>query len=215
MSTAVGRHRGAPPAWKVHRITGWNRPLRSSSPTIRPTTPCLLNHTPKCHIYTFFEHLQGWGLNHLPGQPVPLPDHSFSKDIFPNIQSKPPLKQTSPGCCFPPPSPEEISTTTCVAQSTAGKQNQQLVARVSTVWREEATSFLRMSMLGQIDSLTHILSPSHIPLQSQPLAPQRQLPFGAMGPSGEADMLTPQTHPSRSPNASDLVLPALANSAQP
>jgi len=37
--------------------------------------------------------LQGWRLHHLPGQPVPMPDHSFSKDIFPNIQSEPPLTQ--------------------------------------------------------------------------------------------------------------------------
>ena len=41
----------------------------------------------------FFEHLQGWGLHHCPGQPGPKPDHSFSKDIFPDIQSKPPLTQ--------------------------------------------------------------------------------------------------------------------------
>jgi len=41
----------------------------------------------------FFEHLQGWGLHLFPGQPVLMPDHSFSKDFFPNIQSKPPLMQ--------------------------------------------------------------------------------------------------------------------------
>ena len=40
-----------------------------------------------------FEHLQGWGLNRFPGQPVPMSDHSCSKEIFPNIQSKPPLTQ--------------------------------------------------------------------------------------------------------------------------
>jgi len=34
------------------------RPLRSSSPTVTPAPPCLLNHVPRCHI-TFFEHLQG------------------------------------------------------------------------------------------------------------------------------------------------------------
>jgi len=65
-----------------HRLK-W--PLRSLSPTICPTTPCLLNHILKCHIYTFFKHLQQWGLNHIPGQPVPMSDHSFSKEIFPNI----------------------------------------------------------------------------------------------------------------------------------
>ena len=41
----------------------------------------------------FFEPLQGWGLHHCPGQPFPVPDHSFSKEIFPNIRSKPPLTQ--------------------------------------------------------------------------------------------------------------------------
>ena len=51
--------------WRVafllnHRIIGWKRPLRSSSPTIHPAPPCLLNHVLKCHIYTFLEHLQGW-----------------------------------------------------------------------------------------------------------------------------------------------------------
>jgi len=40
-----------------------------------------------------FKDLQGWGLHHLPGQPVPMSDHSSSKEIFPNIQSKPPLTQ--------------------------------------------------------------------------------------------------------------------------
>ena len=37
-----------------HRIIGWIRPLRSLSPTMCPTPPCLLNHIPKCHIYKFF-----------------------------------------------------------------------------------------------------------------------------------------------------------------
>ena len=72
---------------------GWKRPLRSSSPTINPTPPCVLNQVLKCHIYTFFGHLQGWGLHHCPGQPGPMPDHSFSMEIFPNVQSNPPLMQ--------------------------------------------------------------------------------------------------------------------------
>jgi len=55
---------------------GWKRPLRSSSPTIHPAPPFLLNHILKCHIYTFFKHLQGWGLNYIPGQPVPVPDQA-------------------------------------------------------------------------------------------------------------------------------------------
>jgi len=76
-----------------HRIIGWKSPLRSLSPTVHPTPPFLLNHAPRCHIYTFFEPFQGWGLPHCPGQPGPMPDHSFRKEIFPNLQSKPPLMQ--------------------------------------------------------------------------------------------------------------------------
>ncbi|KAF1556984.1 Collagen alpha-1(XXI) chain, partial [Eudyptula minor] len=78
-----------PPGPKV----SWKRPLRSSSPTVNPTPPCPLNHVPKRLIYTSFKYLQGWGLNHFPGQPVPMFNHSFGKEIFPHIQSKPPLVQ--------------------------------------------------------------------------------------------------------------------------
>jgi len=41
----------------------------------------------------FFEHVQGWWLHHFPGQFVPMPDNSYSKEIFPNVQSKPRLMQ--------------------------------------------------------------------------------------------------------------------------
>ena len=74
-------------------IIVWKRPLISSSPAIHPTPPCLLNHIPKRHSYMVFEHLQGWWLNRLSGQPGPMSDHSFSTEVFPNIQSKPPLMQ--------------------------------------------------------------------------------------------------------------------------
>ena len=40
-----------------------------------------------------FKSLQGQGLNHFPGQPVPMPDHSFSTEIFHSISHKPPLMQ--------------------------------------------------------------------------------------------------------------------------
>jgi len=46
----------------------------------------------------FFEPLQGWGLHHLPGQPVPVSDHSFSEEVFRNVQSKPPLMQLEAIC---------------------------------------------------------------------------------------------------------------------
>ncbi|PKU29473.1 protein diaphanous hypothetical protein [Limosa lapponica baueri] len=56
-----------------------------------PSPP--LNHVPQHHIYPSFKYLQGWQLHHFPGQPVPMLDNPFSEEIFPNIQSKPPLAQ--------------------------------------------------------------------------------------------------------------------------
>ncbi|KAK4829704.1 hypothetical protein QYF61_006079 [Mycteria americana] len=83
-----------------HRITesqnriDWKRPLRSSSPTINLTLPRPpLYHVPKHLIQTSVKYLQGWQLNHFPGQPVPMLDNPFSEVKFPNIQSKPPLAQ--------------------------------------------------------------------------------------------------------------------------
>ncbi|KAK4807192.1 hypothetical protein QYF61_024312 [Mycteria americana] len=73
---------------------GWKRPLRSSSPTVNLTLPKPpLHHVPKHLIQTSFKYLQGWRLNHFPGQPVPMLDNPFSEVKFPNIQSKPPLAQ--------------------------------------------------------------------------------------------------------------------------
>jgi len=41
--------------------------------------PC--PEVPHLHVYMFFEHLQ-WE-HHFPGQPVSMPDNSFSKEFFP------------------------------------------------------------------------------------------------------------------------------------
>ncbi|KAK4828375.1 hypothetical protein QYF61_026113 [Mycteria americana] len=86
--------------WNIMIITesqnriGWKRPLRSSSPTVNLTLPSPpLHHVPKHLIQTSFKYLQGWRLNHFPGQPVPVLDNPFSEEKFPNIQSKPPLAQ--------------------------------------------------------------------------------------------------------------------------
>ncbi|KAK4806900.1 hypothetical protein QYF61_012621 [Mycteria americana] len=73
---------------------GWKRPLRSSSPTVNLTLPRPpLHHVHKHLVQTSFKYLQGWRLNHFPGQPVPMLDNPFSEVKFPNIQSKPPLAQ--------------------------------------------------------------------------------------------------------------------------
>ena len=51
-----------------------------------------LNHGPK-HTQTVVKHIQGWWLNHLPGQPIPVLNNPFCKEVFPDIQPKPPLVQ--------------------------------------------------------------------------------------------------------------------------
>ena len=56
--------------------------------TTMPAKPC-----PQVPHLQVFEPLQGWGLHHCPGQPAPMPDNSFSKEIFANLQPEPPLTQ--------------------------------------------------------------------------------------------------------------------------
>jgi len=51
------------------------------------------NHVLQCHISMVPQHLQGWGLPHLPGQPVLMPERSFRGRICPIIQPDPPLDQ--------------------------------------------------------------------------------------------------------------------------
>ncbi|KAK4821205.1 hypothetical protein QYF61_015773 [Mycteria americana] len=57
-----------------------------------PKTP-LQEQRVDAHGAQFRHLLEGWRLNHLPGQPVPMLDNPFSEEKFPNIQSKPPLVQ--------------------------------------------------------------------------------------------------------------------------
>ena len=70
----------------------WKRPLRSSSPTVSPSSPCPLNHVPQCHISAILKHLQGEWLHHLPGQLCQC-INTFWEEVSPNIQPEPPLVQ--------------------------------------------------------------------------------------------------------------------------
>ena len=65
------------------RLEKTSKIMKSNSQyiTTMPTKPC-----PKVSRLH-----RGWWLHHFPGQPVAMLDHSFSREIFPNIQSKPPL----------------------------------------------------------------------------------------------------------------------------
>ena len=58
-------------------------------------------HVSQCNISTLLEHLQEWWLHHFPGQPVPLPHHSFWEEFFPNIHAwlKSLLHQGLSLCC--------------------------------------------------------------------------------------------------------------------
>ena len=100
--------------WKNMRNHSLEKTSKSSSPAVTPTPPCLINHIPKCNIYTFLEHLQWWWLPHFPGQPIPMYDHSFHKEIFPNIHSKPPPMQLEAIASCPIASYLGEDTSTCL-----------------------------------------------------------------------------------------------------
>ena len=79
----------------------WKRPhdfTQSNCPTYQQYFP--LHRVPQYNIWMFLEHLQGWWLHHLPGQPIPVMDHSFGEEILPNIQPEPFLVQLEavPSC---------------------------------------------------------------------------------------------------------------------
>jgi len=52
------------------------------------------------HVYVFWTPPGQW-LYHCPGQPLPTSGYSLSKEIFPNIQSKPPLMQLEAISSYP------------------------------------------------------------------------------------------------------------------
>ncbi|KAK4832683.1 hypothetical protein QYF61_025144 [Mycteria americana] len=84
-------HRGARPPYQM----GSNPRLVEDDfqGSVDPRVPHL--------IQTSFKYLQGWRLHHFPGQPVPMLDNPLSEEIFPNIQSKPPLEQLEAICSHP------------------------------------------------------------------------------------------------------------------
>ncbi|KAK4815578.1 hypothetical protein QYF61_004095, partial [Mycteria americana] len=82
-------------------------------------------------IQTAFKYLQGWRLNHFPGQPVPMLDNPFSEEKFPNIQSKRPLAQleaisSCPITCYLGEETDpHLSTASCQAVVESGKVSPQ------------------------------------------------------------------------------------------
>ena len=53
----------------------------------------ILDQVAQSPIQPDLEHLQGWGIHNLCGQPVPAPHHSHSKELPLDIQPKSPLLQ--------------------------------------------------------------------------------------------------------------------------
>jgi len=41
-----------------------------------------LNHVPEHHIQMIFKHIQGWWLNHLPLEPIPMLYNPFCIEVF-------------------------------------------------------------------------------------------------------------------------------------
>ena len=61
-----------------HRQGHQHPHLILDQPAQGPIQPCL-------------EHLQGWGIHNICGQPVPAPHHTLSKELSPDIYSKSPI----------------------------------------------------------------------------------------------------------------------------
>lgn len=78
-----------------HRVIQIGKDLRSSRPTYEQTLPCQTDPSTKSHIQSFLKHLQGqWlHLEYLPGQPIPMANHTFWKEIPPRVQPHTPLAQ--------------------------------------------------------------------------------------------------------------------------
>lgn len=57
------------------------------------TPPFQLDHGTKCPIECFLKHLEGHWLYHLPGQAIPISNHSFCEEFLHNVQPKSPLEQ--------------------------------------------------------------------------------------------------------------------------
>jgi len=83
--------------------------LKENSRIIKLHPPChmqgqqppdlILHQAAQGPIQPGLEHLQGWGLHNLSGQPISVPNHSHSKELPPDIQPKsslPHFKTISP-----------------------------------------------------------------------------------------------------------------------
>lgn len=58
--------------------------------------PALQDHlepSSQDHDWMAFEHVQGWRLQNLPGQPVPALGYPHSKKVLPDVWMKPPVFQ--------------------------------------------------------------------------------------------------------------------------
>lgn len=67
-----------------HKIEckGWKKPFKVIESNPQPTL-----------FHMFLGHFQGWGLHYCPRQPDPVLENPFHENLFPSLQSKPPLEQ--------------------------------------------------------------------------------------------------------------------------
>ena len=83
-----------------HRTTKWLRLTGTSGGRLVYHLPLLkqglLQLVAQEHVQMAFEHLQGWRLHNLSGQPVPVLGHPHSEKVFPDAQREPPVFQCVP-----------------------------------------------------------------------------------------------------------------------
>jgi len=68
-------------------------PLHCRQGHQRPNSNLIVDQAARDPIQPDLEHLQGWGIHNLSGQPVPAPHHSPGKELPPDIQPKSSLPQ--------------------------------------------------------------------------------------------------------------------------
>jgi len=81
---------------KIHRTVEVGRDVQRSSGPSPLLKQDHLESVSQDHVQLAFEHLQGWRLDNLSGQPVLVLGHPHSEKVFPDVQREPSVFQLVP-----------------------------------------------------------------------------------------------------------------------